>query len=158
MGLNHIERIPDYLAFLENDPVEVTRLAKDLLISVTSFLRDRAIFRILEVRVRLHLLQGRKSDEALRVWVPACATGEDAYSIAMLLIEQMAETQTTCRLQVFATDVAEDALEVGRRPPTNAATPAHTRAMRRHTQYGVDHKLPVLSLSVVGVPCTRGGI
>jgi PAS domain S-box-containing protein len=115
MGLNHIDRIPDYLAFLEHHPEEIGRLAKDLLISVTSFFRDREVFRTLEGQVIRRLVQGRKADEALRVWVPACATGEEAYSIAILLIEQLAAAQTNCRLQVFATDVAEDALEVGRR-------------------------------------------
>jgi PAS domain S-box-containing protein len=115
MGINHIDRIPDYLAFLGDHPDEINRLAKDLLISVTSFFRDREVFRALETQVFRLLVQGREADEALRVWVPACATGEEAYSIAMLLIEQLTAAQNNCRLQVFATDVAEDALEVGRR-------------------------------------------
>ncbi len=115
MGLNHIDRIPDYLAFLGHHPDEITRLARDLLISVTSFFRDREVFRALETQVFRLLVQGREADEALRVRVPACATGEEAYSIAMLLIEQLSAAGSHCRLQVFATDVAEDALEVGRR-------------------------------------------
>jgi PAS domain S-box-containing protein len=115
MGLNHVGRLSDYLAFLGNHPDEITRLAKDLLISVTSFFRDREVFKALEIQVARLLVQGREADEALRVWVPACATGEEAYSIAMVLIEQLAAAGSNCRLQVFATDVAEDALEVGRR-------------------------------------------
>ena len=137
MGLNHIDRIPDYLAFLENHPEEVTRLAKDLLISVTSFFRDREVFRVLEVQVMRLLVNGRKADEALRVWVPACATGEEAYSIAMLLIEQLTAAKITCRLQVFATDVAEDALEVGRRgcyPESIAADVSAERLARFFVQ------------------------
>ena len=115
MGLNQIDRLPDYLAFLQAYPGEVKRLANDLLISVTSFFRDRDAFQVLETQVVPDLVGDRKADEALRVWVPGCATGEEAYSIAMLLLEQLAAGQKTCRLQLFATDVADDALDVARR-------------------------------------------
>ena len=115
MGLHHIDRVPEYLAFLQDHPEEVARLARDLLISVTSFFRDREAFRELEREVIPQLVRARNADEPLRVWVPGCATGEEAYCIAMLLIEQLATTQKACRLQVFATDVAGDALAVARR-------------------------------------------
>ncbi len=115
MGLHHIDQIPAYLAFLRDHPEEITRLAKDLLISVTSFFRDREVFQALEGQVIPQLIRAKNADESLRLWVPGCATGEEAYSIAMLLIEQLASAQKACRLQVFATDVAEDALEVARR-------------------------------------------
>jgi PAS domain S-box-containing protein len=115
MGLHHIDRISEYLAFLRGHPKEVARLAKDLLISVTGFFRDREVFQALQGQVIPQLVRARNADESLRVWVPGCATGEEAYSIAMLLMEHLASAQKTCRLQVFATDVAEDALEVARR-------------------------------------------
>jgi PAS domain S-box-containing protein len=114
MNLHHLEGIPEYLAFLAGHPEEVNRLARDLLISVTSFFRDREAFQALKVQAS-QLVQARDATDALRVWVPGCATGEEAYSITMLLIEQLEAAHKTCRLQVFATDVAGDALEVARR-------------------------------------------
>jgi PAS domain S-box-containing protein len=115
MGLLNIDRISEYHGYLVDHPEEVAKLAKDFLISVTSFFRDREVFQVLETKVIPELVQPKKSDDSFRVWVPGCATGEEAYSIAMLLIEQMELAKTTCRLQVFATDLAEDALDVARR-------------------------------------------
>jgi two-component system CheB/CheR fusion protein len=130
MSLHHIDRIPEYLAFLQDHPEEVARLAKDLLISVTSFFRDREVFQELEGQVIPQLVRAKNADESLRVWVPGCATGEEAYSIAMLLIEQLVSAQKTCRLQIFATDVAEDALEVARRGCYPASITADVSAER----------------------------
>jgi two-component system CheB/CheR fusion protein len=115
MGLRHVERLADYLGVLRADEGELDKLAKDLLISVTSFFRDPEMFEVLETQVIPELLRDRPADAALRVWVPGCATGEEAYSIAMLLIEQLAASHTACPLQIFATDLDADALEVARR-------------------------------------------
>jgi PAS domain S-box-containing protein len=139
MGLHHIDRLPEYLALLLAHPEEVARLAKDFLISVTSFFRDRDVFRALEAQVIPPLVLAKGADDALRVWVPGCATGEEAYSIAMLLIEQLESANKTCRLQVFATDVAEDALEVARRgcyPEGIAADVSPERLARFFTPTG----------------------
>lgn len=113
MGLNHLERLADYLALLRERPDELSQLGKDLLISVTSFFRDPEMFQVLETQVLPELIESR--DTPVRVWVPGCATGEEAYSIAMLLIERIAATGKACPIQIFATDVDEGALEVGRR-------------------------------------------
>ena len=115
MGLLHIDQIPKYLVFLREHPEEVKSLAKDLLISVTSFFRDREVFQTLETQVIPQIVRTKQANHPLRVWVPGCATGEEAYSIAMLLLEQMASDHKTCTLQVFATDVAEEALKVARK-------------------------------------------
>jgi two-component system CheB/CheR fusion protein len=114
MGLNHIEHLKDYLNHLRHGPDEIKQLAKDLLISVTSFFRDPESFRMLETHAVVPLVQARDAHESLRVWVPGCATGEEAYSIAMLFSEQLNLAQKSCRLQVFATDVDESAMEVAR--------------------------------------------
>ncbi len=115
MGLNHLERLADYLALLREQPEELSKLGKDLLISVTSFFRDPEMFQLLETQVLPELIEARDTDAPIRVWVAGCATGEEAYSIAMLLIERVTAMGKACPIQVFATDVDEDALEVGRR-------------------------------------------
>jgi PAS domain S-box-containing protein len=115
MGLHHIDQIPEYIAFLQGHPEEAARLAKDLLISVTSFFRDREAFRELEQEVIPQLIRSKIAGEPMRVWVPGCATGEEAYSIAMLFIEQLESARKACFLQFFASDVAEDALQSARR-------------------------------------------
>ena len=115
MGLSHFENVAEYLAHLREHPEEVKQLARDLLISVTRFFRDPDAFSTLETEVIAPLIQAKDADAPLRVWVPGCATGEEAYSIAMLLLEHQTAAQNPCRLQIFATDVDEQALEVARR-------------------------------------------
>ncbi len=115
MGLCHLDTLADYLALLREKPEELTQLTRDLLISVTAFFRDPEMFQILETEVLPKLIDERDPDTPIRVWVPGCATGEEAYSIAMLLIERIAATGKACPIQIFATDVDEGALEVGRR-------------------------------------------
>jgi two-component system, chemotaxis family, CheB/CheR fusion protein len=115
MGLIQLERLSDYLALLREQPEEVERLARDLFISVTSFFRDPEMFHILETRVLPALLEARGAHDAVRVWVPGCATGEEAYSLAMLLVERVGAIGRDSVPQVFATDVDRDALEVARR-------------------------------------------
>ncbi len=78
--------VPDYLGFLRTHPGEAGALQQDLLISVTNFFRDRESFEALEARIP-ELFAGKTTGDAVRVWVAACATGEEAYSIAMLLLE-----------------------------------------------------------------------
>jgi len=115
MGINHLDSLTDYLAVLRKQPDEVAQLCKDLLISVTSFFRDPGMFLLLETEVLPELIDGHDTDAPVRVWVAGCATGEEAYSIAMLLIERIAAAGKACPIQVFATDVDDAALEVGRR-------------------------------------------
>jgi two-component system, chemotaxis family, CheB/CheR fusion protein len=113
MGLSNLDQLADYLALLHDKPEELTQLTRDLLISVTCFLRDPEMLEVLEAEVMPKLVDGRDPDTPIRVWVPGCATGEEVYSIAMLLIERIAATGKACPLQVFAGDVDEGALEVG---------------------------------------------
>lgn len=115
MGLNHLDQLAGYLALLREKPEELILLCKDLLISVTCFFRDPEMFQALETQVVSELVDKRDTDAPVRVWVPSCATGEEAYSIAMQLIERIATTGKACPVQVFATDVDEGALEVARR-------------------------------------------
>ena len=114
MSLSHFNQIADYLAFLREHPDEVKQLFRDLLISVTNFFRDPEAFQALETEVIVPLVRAKEPDAPLRVWSAGCATGEEPYSLGILLLEQLAAAQKNCRLQIFATDVDEDALEVAR--------------------------------------------
>lgn len=113
--------LEDYVDLLQNTPAEVDRLFQDLLISVTQFFRDPELFEALARDVLPRLLADRAPDDPVRVWVPGCATGEEAYSIAMLLAE--APQTAALGAKIFATDIDDEALEVaraGRYPETIA--------------------------------------
>jgi len=114
MGRCHFDEISAYVAFLREHPEEVTALYRDLLIGVTSFFREPEAFQVLKQQVIPELVERQTREIPVRVWVPACATGEEAYSIAILLLEQFAVTKKAVSLQVFATDIDEESLEVAR--------------------------------------------
>jgi two-component system CheB/CheR fusion protein len=114
MGLNHIASLSDYLRFLQENPDEIDHLAKDMLIGVSSFFRDAEAFDELQRTVIAPLIRERDSNSPLRVWVPGCATGEEPYSIAMLLLEELAAANKTCSIQLFASDVDGDSLKFAR--------------------------------------------
>ncbi|WP_267681977.1 chemotaxis protein CheB [Nannocystis sp. SCPEA4] len=113
--------LEDYVDLLKNTPAEVDRLFQDLLISVTQFFRDPELFEALARDVLPRILADRAPGDPVRVWVPGCATGEEAYSIAMLLAE--APQTAALGAKIFATDIDDEALEVaraGRYPETIA--------------------------------------
>jgi two-component system CheB/CheR fusion protein len=114
MRLNHLGDVPEYMAFLRDHPEELKQLARDLFISVTRFFRDPEAFGLLSTRVIEPLVERKGADGMIRVWVPGCATGEEPYSIAILVLEHIAASKKSCRLQVFATDVDVEALDVAR--------------------------------------------
>jgi len=109
--------VPDnarYVDLLKQDSRELELLAKDLLINVTSFFRDPAVFDFLAERTIPDLLRRHGPDEPIRVWVAGCSTGEEPYSIAMLVFEEMARMGLQNKLQVFASDVDADAIVAAR--------------------------------------------
>jgi two-component system CheB/CheR fusion protein len=114
MAVSRLESLHQYARHLESSAAEATALYEDCLISVTSFFRDAEMFEALNERILPILLRDRPSDAPLRVWVPGCATGEEAYSIAMCLLERMAKLSTNPTLQIFATDLSEGALHKAR--------------------------------------------
>ena len=103
-----------YLQKLISDQTEVQLLFKDLLINVTSFFRDRDAFDTLRESCLRPLLQDRGQNEEIRIWVPGCSTGQEAYSIAMLVYDEMQRTDGHANVSIFATDIDNDALEVAR--------------------------------------------
>lgn len=110
MQVCQCESITAYHHHLREHPAELGNLLRDFLISVTNFFRDRAAFEALDTTVLPKLFAGKTAGDQVRVWVSGCATGEEAYSIAMLLCEHAAELRDPPQLQVFATDIDEDAL------------------------------------------------
>ena len=113
-ALRHIETSGEYLKLLKEDPEEGSKLCRDLLISVTSFFRDKDAFDYLTKHVLHNLVADCPPGQSIRIWVPACATGEEAYSLAMLLIEEISTLRKDVKLQIFASDVDEHALTVAR--------------------------------------------
>lgn len=114
MGLCHFDEVSAYVAFLHEHPEEVTALYRDLLIGVTSFFREQEAFQVLKQQVIPELVERQTGEIPVRVWVPACATGEEAYSIAIQLLEEFAATKKAVSLLIFATDIDEESLEVAR--------------------------------------------
>ena len=114
MGLKHVDRGGDYLRLLHDDPQEVQALFKDLLIGVSSFFREPQAWAVLEKEVLPQLVAGKQPRSPLRAWVPGCASGEEAYSLAMLLIEQLQAAQKGCQIEIFASDVDTQALQIAR--------------------------------------------
>ncbi len=108
--INQLRDIQEYLLFLQNNPNEIYTLYQELLIGVTNFFRDEHVFE--EIKDKwLEQLDILVQGEELRVWVTACSTGEEAYSIAMLLAEYREETGRYFRIKIFATDVDNTAIE-----------------------------------------------
>ncbi len=115
MGLKHIRNISAYAAVLRDDAQESNALIHDLLIGVTEFFRDPAAWNALRVHVIRPLLEHKPASEPIRVWVPGVSTGEEAYTLAIVLLEELEKANKLCPLQIFATDANEAALDIGRR-------------------------------------------
>jgi two-component system, chemotaxis family, CheB/CheR fusion protein len=115
MAVHQIDRLDAYLRYLQQSQPEVEALYRDLLIGVTSFFRDPAAFDTLERKIIPRLFAGKTPDASIRVWVPGCSTGEEAYSIAILLKEHMETLKAGFKSQVFATDIDSRAIEQARR-------------------------------------------
>jgi two-component system CheB/CheR fusion protein len=106
--------IPAYVQFLRENPNEAQPLLRDLLISVTSFFRDKEAFAALENDIVPRLFNGKTGSDSVRVWCVACATGEEAYSIAMILCEFASKLDDPPKIQVFASDIAESSIAEAR--------------------------------------------
>jgi two-component system CheB/CheR fusion protein len=114
MALGKMERPLDYLAFLRENKTEQDALYNDMLISVTNFFRDPQSFKVLCEHIFPALLAHKTIDEPLRIWIAGCATGEEAYSMAICLQEQLGDKAAAMRIQIFATDISETAIAKAR--------------------------------------------
>jgi two-component system CheB/CheR fusion protein len=114
MTLAGVKEIDDYIKTLRKDAAELDQLAKDLLIHVTSFFRDPAAYEALAKTVIPELVRQHAADQPIRIWVAGCSTGEEAYSLAMLFVEELGAAKLSTKLQIFASDVSPEAVTYGR--------------------------------------------
>jgi two-component system CheB/CheR fusion protein len=114
MQLKQVETLPEYLRILREQPEELSSLADDLLINVTNFFRDPEVYQVLEQKVIAELFAGKNSSDQIRAWSVGCATGEEAYSVAILLLEAAARLDTPPQFQIFASDLHEPSLKLAR--------------------------------------------
>jgi len=114
MNVRELDDLPAYAAYLRHNGDEAQILLKELLISVTNFFRDKTAFEALEQEVIPRIFMGKTATDTIRIWVAACATGEEAYSIAMLCAERLAAITDAPTIQIFATDIDQAALAVAR--------------------------------------------
>ena len=114
MAVHQIELIDEYVRFLQSTPAEAEALFRDLLIGVTRFFRDGEAFEYLEREVIPKLLKEKPAGEPIRIWTAGCSTGEEAYSIAILLVERMKALKRHYPVQIFATDIDSRAIAAAR--------------------------------------------
>lgn len=150
MGIDDTER---YVDMLRSDQKELDLLARDLLINVTSFFRDRQVFDFLADRIVPDLIDRRPPDKPLRIWIAGCSTGEEAYSLAMLIKEGMVAAKCGAKLQVFASDVDPNAVATAREglyPETIAADVSPERLARFFSREDHNYRVtPELRAAVV---------
>ncbi|MGV7931372.1 MAG: chemotaxis protein CheB [Spirochaetota bacterium] len=134
MAVHQINTIDEYLKFLQQSKEEIDALFKDLLISVTNFFRDIESFKALEDAVIPKLFSGKKPGDRVRVWSAGCSTGEEAYSIAILLQEHMDSIKQSFTVQVFATDIDSQAIAMARTGiyPASIATDVSPERLSRY--------------------------
>ncbi len=114
MALHQIETLDKYVAYLRNNEYEAETLANELLIRVTSFFRDPDAFDALKLGIFPRLFKHKTPGDNLRIWVPGCSTGEEAYSLAMVAVETIHEHNVNYKIQIFATDIDVRAIDIAR--------------------------------------------
>ena len=136
MAVHQVNALDDYVRYLQQTPVEVEALFRDLLIGVTNFFRDPEAFAVLEAQAIPRLFADQRADAVIRVWSAGCSTGEEAYSLAILLVERMEALKQSFTVQVFATDIDSRAIttaRVGVYPASIAADVTPERLARYFT-------------------------
>ncbi len=133
MALHKLERLDDYIKLAQSNPEEIRALYKDVLISVTSFFRDPEAYETLRTKAFPRILEGKQPGSSIRIWVPASSSGEEAYSIAIELLEYLDDRAQDYRIQIFGTDVDDDSIQRARRGiyPQNIALDVSPERLRR---------------------------
>ncbi len=134
MAVHRVADLDAYLRYLQETPQEVTILFRELLIGVTRFFRDQEAFDALLLQVLPHILNGKEANASVRVWIPGCSTGEEAYSLAILLRDYLDTHQQTCTVQIFATDIDPVSIEQARAGvyPSNIAVDVPPHYLERY--------------------------
>ena len=115
LAVHQINSLSDYILYLQKYPSEIDILFKNLVIGVTSFFRDPEAYDVLAQKVLPELLSAKEPDTTIRFWVAGCSTGEEAYSLGMILCEAMDKIKKTFHVQIFATDIDETSLKAARK-------------------------------------------
>lgn len=114
VALNRLKNLVEYVTFLRESDTELQLLYRDLLINVTNFFREPGLFEALAKNIFPLLLKKRKPDDPVRIWIPACASGEEACSMAICLFEYLGEKALSTPVQIFATDLSDNAIDKAR--------------------------------------------
>jgi two-component system CheB/CheR fusion protein len=114
MALHKLSILADYITYLQETPAEIQALYQDVLITVTSFFRDPDVYAVLKDDILPTLLRQQSAMSGIRIWVPGCATGEEAYSIAICLLESLNSMLITPVIQIFGTDISDEAIAEAR--------------------------------------------
>lgn len=144
MRVTRINSLDDYLDYITEHPPEIKELFKDLLISVTNFFRDPEAFAKLQETTIPKLFEGKGPKDSVRVWVAGCATGEEAYSLAILLDEYAQTLNSPPKIQIFATDIDQEALDIARKgsyPESIAADMTPTRLHKYFKKVGAEYQV-----------------
>lgn len=144
INIRNVADLPAYAAFLQQHPDEVNILLKDLLISVTNFFRDQQAFDAIKEDVLPGIIQSKKTEEQVRIWVAGCATGEEAYSMAILCAEQTMSVLDSPKIQIIATDIDEIAIAHAREgfyTPNDAADVSAERLQRFFMKEGEGYRI-----------------
>jgi len=133
MVLHKKDVLEQYIKLVESNPVELDALFNDLLINVTNFFRDPRTFAILKKKVFPRIIKTHTDDSPLRFWVCGCSTGEEAYSLAMALVEFFEQTRAHRQVQIFATDISDQGIERARAGmyPPNIQQDVSSERLRR---------------------------
>ncbi|MGA8220373.1 MAG: chemotaxis protein CheB [Candidatus Acidiferrales bacterium] len=110
MVVHKIDKLREYVAFLLANPAETKALYQDVLINVTSFFRNKPVFSVLKSKIFLRILKAHSPDRPIRIWTPACASGEETYSLAIALLEFLGDKASNIPVQFFGTDVSEPSI------------------------------------------------
>ncbi|MBN2591827.1 MAG: PAS domain-containing protein [Sedimentisphaerales bacterium] len=128
MAVHQISDIKEYIRFLRENTKEVKALFKDMIITVTNFFRDSDAFKALKEKAIKEIIRSKPLNSSIRIWIPGCATGEEAYSVAMLLEETLEEMKKKMEVQIFATDLDVEVIDTaryGRYPDSISADISH---------------------------------
>lgn len=134
MALTQIGKLENYFKYLQKNKKEIRKLFNELLIGVTSFFRDKEAYRVLENSIVPQIIKNKSDGQVVRVWVAGCSTGEEAYSLAMLFDETINEQSKSLKLQIFASDIDERAINKARRGiyPETIVTDVSPKRLNRY--------------------------
>jgi two-component system CheB/CheR fusion protein len=153
MALHKVASVDQYLAHLRQNSQEVHQLYQDILIHVTRFFREPDSFKVLAEETFPSILENRPSDAPIRIWVPACSTGEEPYSVAITLMECLDQRSESVPIQIFATDISETAIDQARAglyPPSAVEDLSPERLQRFFTKTDGQYRInkPIRDLCV----------